>query len=306
MAGARKRDEGCSCIMSEEVDNEYMVQCDACDEWFHYDCAGVGRVAKCRHNYALLDEGSSITLLEEETFNLGAHGRKENLCLKWTSEKTRLEENSLQHHLKFPVHKVSPYKLQGVRTVKNLSLHTQTLDAATIKNRLRRNILNESITPTKREILRVLMSIYDPLGFVSCYPIETWRSGINWDDELTTDLAKVASLEENLALATGGPIPKRFSSGYAWILEMDSVQNEPSRLYYEATTRMKIDMWIHGPEFLLTDKDKWPQCSDLGTTNVEEMRAHVLNFHVPLPAPLNTAYFSDWKRLYRALATLRS
>ncbi|XP_068154970.1 uncharacterized protein [Drosophila tropicalis] len=53
--------------------------------------------------------------------------------------------------------------------------------------RLKRNVLDSDKTPTKRELLQVLMSMYDPLGFISCFTIElkillqeVWRSGIGW------------------------------------------------------------------------------------------------------------------------------
>lgn len=61
--------------------------------------------------------------------------------------------------------------------------------------RLRRPILCGDIVPTKREVLQVLMSVFDPLGFVSCYMSylkqvlqEIWRSNIDWDQPLTEDL----------------------------------------------------------------------------------------------------------------------
>ncbi|XP_046869312.1 uncharacterized protein LOC124461957 [Drosophila willistoni] len=57
--------------------------------------------------------------------------------------------------------------------------------------RLKRNVLDSDKTPTKRELLQVLMSMYDPLGFISCFTIElkillqeVWRSGIGWDTGL--------------------------------------------------------------------------------------------------------------------------
>ncbi|GBP03412.1 hypothetical protein EVAR_71356_1 [Eumeta japonica] len=65
-------------------------------------------------------------------------------------------------------------------------------------SRLRRNVLDDSVTPTKREMLQILMSIYDPLGFASCYTIglkillqEVWRSGITWDEKITGALKRV-------------------------------------------------------------------------------------------------------------------
>ncbi|KAH8283198.1 hypothetical protein KR054_008569, partial [Drosophila jambulina] len=57
--------------------------------------------------------------------------------------------------------------------------------------RLKRDVLNGETVPTKREALQVLMSIFDPLGLLSCYTIglkmllqKVWRAGINWDEEL--------------------------------------------------------------------------------------------------------------------------
>ncbi|XP_029719406.2 uncharacterized protein LOC109431964 [Aedes albopictus] len=48
--------------------------------------------------------------------------------------------------------------------------------------------------PTKREVLRVLMSIFDPLGLISHFLMflkvllqEVWRSGVQWDEEITDD-----------------------------------------------------------------------------------------------------------------------
>ncbi|GBP02979.1 hypothetical protein EVAR_69128_1 [Eumeta japonica] len=61
--------------------------------------------------------------------------------------------------------------------------------------RLRRNVFTNDIIPTKRELLQVLMSIFDPLGLISCYTTtlkillqEVWRSDIDWDMELIDSL----------------------------------------------------------------------------------------------------------------------
>ncbi|XP_043862571.1 uncharacterized protein LOC122756549 [Drosophila santomea] len=57
--------------------------------------------------------------------------------------------------------------------------------------RLKRDVLNGESIPTNREALQVLMSIFDPLGLLSCYTIglkmllqKVWRAGIDWDEEL--------------------------------------------------------------------------------------------------------------------------
>ncbi|XP_041632480.1 uncharacterized protein [Drosophila kikkawai] len=61
--------------------------------------------------------------------------------------------------------------------------------------RLKRDVLNGETVPTKREALQVLMSIFDPLGLLSCYTIglkmllqKVWRAGIDWDEELPDTL----------------------------------------------------------------------------------------------------------------------
>ncbi|GBP13233.1 hypothetical protein EVAR_65812_1 [Eumeta japonica] len=59
-------------------------------------------------------------------------------------------------------------------------------------SRLRRDVFNPDVFLTKREVLQVLMSIFDPLEFVAHYTIglkillqDIWRSGIKWDENLT-------------------------------------------------------------------------------------------------------------------------
>ncbi|XP_036347068.1 uncharacterized protein LOC118756408 [Rhagoletis pomonella] len=85
--------------------------------------------------------------------------------------------------------------------------------------RLRRDVINETYAPTKREILQVLMSIFDPLGFVSCYTIglkillqDVWRSGITWDDSLCDELYdKWCRWKNMVALITAVEIPRCYS-----------------------------------------------------------------------------------------------
>ncbi|XP_026736747.1 uncharacterized protein LOC113500239 [Trichoplusia ni] len=57
--------------------------------------------------------------------------------------------------------------------------------------------LLEGETPTKREALRIVMSLFDPLGFASPVTIrakqllqEVWRRGTAWDDPIDEDLAE--------------------------------------------------------------------------------------------------------------------
>ncbi|XP_076389575.1 uncharacterized protein LOC143264787 [Megachile rotundata] len=74
-----------------------------------------------------------------------------------------------------------------------------------------KSLLNGERIPTKREYLRVVMSVFDPLGFVSKFTLmskilmqEIWRSGVGWDN----------------------PIRKEEHEGWlSWLKHLRSVQN---------------------------------------------------------------------------------
>lgn len=62
--------------------------------------------------------------------------------------------------------------------------------------RLPDNLLSKE-APTKREALKIVMSLYDPLGLVSPVTVrakqilqEAWRLGTDWDEQLNEELAK--------------------------------------------------------------------------------------------------------------------
>ncbi|XP_036347753.1 uncharacterized protein LOC118757122 [Rhagoletis pomonella] len=86
-------------------------------------------------------------------------------------------------------------------------------------SKMRRDILQCSLVPTKREVLQVLMSIFDPLGFVAHYTIglkillqDVWRSAINWDDPLPGPLYnKWCQWKTLLPAITSITIPRCYS-----------------------------------------------------------------------------------------------
>ncbi|XP_044574081.1 uncharacterized protein LOC123258276 [Drosophila ananassae] len=63
-------------------------------------------------------------------------------------------------------------------------------------HRVPRIVMTGERVPTKREFLSLVMSTFDPIGFLSCYMVtekllmrEIWRKGVNWDEPLPADLA---------------------------------------------------------------------------------------------------------------------
>ncbi|XP_062538364.1 uncharacterized protein LOC134206653 [Armigeres subalbatus] len=96
-------------------------------------------------------------------------------------------------------------------------------DAFTFKinwNRYDRDLWRGSIHPTKREVLRVLMTIFDPLGliapllmFLKILLQEIWRSGIQWDEKIDNNtFAKWRSWLQILPQVEQVQIPRCFLS----------------------------------------------------------------------------------------------
>ncbi|XP_066600810.1 uncharacterized protein [Prorops nasuta] len=68
-------------------------------------------------------------------------------------------------------------------------------------DRVPKEIMSGARKPTKREFLRIIMSVFDPLGLIAPFTLkskilmqEVWRSGIGWDEQLR-DEEKVGWLE---------------------------------------------------------------------------------------------------------------
>lgn len=62
-------------------------------------------------------------------------------------------------------------------------------------NRYNPDLLNGRCRPTKRQMLQVLMTIFDPLGLISHFLMyikillqEVWRAGVQWDEEISDPL----------------------------------------------------------------------------------------------------------------------
>uniref|UniRef100_A0A182ND71 Solute carrier family 3 member 2 N-terminal domain-containing protein n=1 Tax=Anopheles dirus TaxID=7168 RepID=A0A182ND71_9DIPT len=87
--------------------------------------------------YALIDEGSSSTFVDKELIDgLGIAGTPQSLCLRWTSNATRVEADSVRVALKISgtFKHASTYDLPVVHTVSDLALPSQSLPVDAIKS----------------------------------------------------------------------------------------------------------------------------------------------------------------------------
>ncbi|XP_055612959.1 uncharacterized protein LOC129759515 [Uranotaenia lowii] len=109
--------------------------------------------------FAFLDDGSSLTLIEEKLVDeLGLQGQPRTLCLKWTGNKTRTEHGSKVIELQISGTDQRHHKLQDTRTVKELALTPQTLDFGTLSASFR-HLRGLPIASYRNAIPRVLIGV---------------------------------------------------------------------------------------------------------------------------------------------------
>ncbi|XP_055622227.1 uncharacterized protein LOC129765816 [Toxorhynchites rutilus septentrionalis] len=85
-----------------------------------------------------------------------------------------------------------------------------------------RGLLEEKIVPTKRQILRVVMSVFDPLGLITMLVIhgkiiiqEVWKSGTGWDDAISaTNFVRWQRWTTALSHLKEIAIPRCYFPGY--------------------------------------------------------------------------------------------
>lgn len=79
----------------------------------------------------------------------------------------------------------------------------------------------------------------------------------------------------------------------------------PADLATKVQTRWEVSSWFSGPKFLQEDMSTWPTCNNLGKSNKEEIRHHLLLINKnESDVKFNIENFSNWKRLYRAISTI--
>ena len=91
-------------------------------------------------------------------------------------------------------------------------------------------ILDGSQIPTKREVLKIMMSVFDPIGFAAPIIIKArilfqkiWRSGTNWDERISSDLYDYWTLWlKQLSTLSLVNVPRCYSLdlNHAWSTEL--------------------------------------------------------------------------------------
>ncbi|XP_055614645.1 uncharacterized protein LOC129760976 [Uranotaenia lowii] len=109
--------------------------------------------------FAFLDDGSSLTLVEEALIHeLGLQGEPQTLCLRWTGNQTRTEWNSEVVELSISGIGHPRYILNDTRTVKELSLPKQTVDSKALSSSFA-HLRGLPITSYQEAVPRVLIGI---------------------------------------------------------------------------------------------------------------------------------------------------
>ncbi|KAL7724349.1 hypothetical protein ACLKA6_002994 [Drosophila palustris] len=87
---------------------------------------------------------------------------------------------------------------------------------------------------------------------------------------------------------------------WRWIPTKINVADKATKV----SSAVDIANWLHGPDFLQSTDAQWPMDEIIiDETDTAELRKHV---HVTSTKPsinINVEYFSQWRRLYRAVAT---
>ncbi|XP_055550466.1 uncharacterized protein LOC129732983 isoform X1 [Wyeomyia smithii] len=133
-------------VTSSTANNEQANEAQACNTHqggssailFRYVPVVVYGDGNSVHCYAFLDDGSSLTLMDQDLAEeLNLSGEPNPLCLKWTGGTHRSENNSHKVALDISGLKGKRFHFENVRTVSELQLPPQSLDVKQLQSEYR-------------------------------------------------------------------------------------------------------------------------------------------------------------------------
>ncbi|XP_062698658.1 uncharacterized protein LOC134284186 [Aedes albopictus] len=228
--------------------------------------------------FAFLDEGSDLTLMDEEIADLlGVDGEKKGLCIKWTSNVTRDEANSRQINLEITgADGGKRLPLVNVRTVGRLDLPLQTLNYNKLATRFT-HLKRLPIRSYENAAPRLLIGLSNlqlavPLkcreGRVN-EPVAT-KTRLGWTvfgnmtesnmhhsfhicecttDEKLHDLVKEFFAAENLGI-TSGPLPEGIEDARAKAILRDTTRKD-SDGHFETGLLWRYDQFEFPPSYMM-------------------------------------------------------
>lgn len=151
-------------------------------------------------------------------------------------------------------------------------------------NKIPKDLLDQIRSPTRREVLSIVMSIIDPFGYLANIHVyakiflqSLWSMPLGWDDQLLDNVAE---------------------RWYAWESKMENISNiSIRRCYWSRVHENVVDVALIygkarvGPRKLLSIPRMELQVGVLGTT----MKESVLKYHTIVPSEIY--FWSDLKIL---------
>lgn len=159
---------------NEKVNTSILFHAKENESLFRYVPVTLFGKTHSLNTFALIDEGSSCTLIESElALEMGLDGPTRELCLQWTGDITQTDEKSKVVSLQISSLEKAANKmsLRNVRTVANLDLPIQTLTKEDIN--IYEHLRNLSILPYISVKARILIGIDNAK---LCVPLEIKES----------------------------------------------------------------------------------------------------------------------------------
>ncbi|XP_062542239.1 uncharacterized protein LOC134210212 [Armigeres subalbatus] len=190
-----------------------------------------------------------------------------------------------------------------------------TFDTAALPNI--QQLVKSSTVPTKRQVLRAVMTLFDPLGLIAHYVVhgkilmqEIWRSGTDWDEPIADYLHDMwYRWIESLSQLCNVKVPRCFFNGVRPHALQLHVFVDASEMAYAAVAYLRLDKGTGRRCALVAAKTKVSPLKPLSVPRLE-LQAAMLGTRLTqsvissLTLPIESRYF--WSDSSTVLSWLRS